>query len=84
MGQCNGITVPHVMPITLAPVTYRLKDADQKHSSVVAKVHYQKRRSREVAERAHKCPQKLQGLQVDEEVNTRFGNLSSSLQRTID
>ena len=65
---------------------YRLKDADQKHSSVVAKVHYQKRRSRKVAERAHKCLQKLQGtksLQVDEEVNTRFGNSSSSLHTTI-
>lgn len=34
---------------------------DQKHSSVVAKVHYQKRRSRDVAAKAHKCMKKLHG-----------------------
>ena len=34
---------------------------DQKHSSMVAKVHYQKRRSREVATKAHECLEKLQG-----------------------
>ena len=28
---------------------------DHKHSSVMAKVHYQKQRSREVASKAHKC-----------------------------
>ena len=60
---------------------HRLLCADQKHSSVVAKVHYQKRRSREVAVKAHECLQKLQGTkgsEVDMEVNTRFGSSSST------
>ena len=55
---------------------------DQKHSSVVAKVHYQKRRSREVAVKAHECLQKVQGTkgsEVDMEVNTRFGSSSSTV-----
>ena len=59
---------------------HRLLCEDQKHSSVVAKVHYQKRRSREVAVKAHECLQKLQGTkgsEVDMEVNTRFGSTSS-------
>ena len=34
---------------------------DQKHSSAVAKVHYQNQRSREVAVKAHECLRKLQG-----------------------
>ena len=34
---------------------------NQKHSSAVSKDHYQKRRSCEVAVKAHKCLQKLQG-----------------------
>ena len=34
---------------------------DQKHSSVVAKVHYQTQRSREVASKEHKCLEKLRG-----------------------
>ena len=37
----------------------RILSEDQKHSSAVAKVHYQKRRSREVAVKAHECLQKL-------------------------
>ena len=48
--------------------------SDQKHSSAVAKVHYQKRRSREVAVKAHECLQKLQGSkgsEVDEDVQAR-------------
>ena len=59
---------------------HRLLCEDQIHSSVVAKVHYQKRRSREVAVKAHECLQKLQGTkgsEVDIEVNTRFGSTSS-------
>ena len=55
---------------------------DQKHSSVVAKVHYQKLRSRKVAVKAHECLQKLQdtkGSEVDTEVNTRFGSSSSTV-----
>ena len=48
---------------------------DQKHSSAVAKAHYQKERSREVAVKAHECLQKLQGTkgsEVDKEVNKKF------------
>ena len=54
----------------------RILSEDQKHSSAVAKVHYQKQRSREVAAIAHECLQKLQGTkgtEVDKEVHTRFG-----------
>ena len=53
---------------------------DQKHSSAVVKVHYQKQRSREVAVRAHECLQKLQGnkgSEVDEDVHARFGASTS-------
>ena len=39
----------------------RILSEDQKHSSAVAKVHYQKRRSHEVAVKAHERLQKLQG-----------------------
>ena len=54
----------------------RILSEDQKHSSAVAKVHYQKRRSREVAVKAHECLQKLQGSkgsEVDEDVQARLG-----------
>ena len=50
----------------------RVLSEDQKHSSAVAKVHYQKQRSREVALKGHECLQKLQGAkgsEVDEDVN---------------
>ena len=59
----------------------RILSEDQKHSSAVAKVHYQKQRSREVAAMAHECLQKLQGTkgsEVDKEVLTRFGCSTSS------
>ena len=59
----------------------RILSEDQKYSSAVAKVHYQKQRSREVAAMAHECLQKLQGTkgtEVDKEVHTRFGCLTSS------
>ena len=59
----------------------RILSEDQKHSSAVAKVHYQKRRSREVAVKAHECLQKLQGSkgsEVDEDVQARFGGSTSS------
>ena len=45
----------------LASEEQRILSEDQKQSSAVAKVHYQKRRSREVAVKAHECLQKLQG-----------------------
>ena len=58
----------------------RILSEDQKHSSAVAKVHYQKQRLREVAVKAHECLQKLQGAkgsEVDNEVNTRFSGSTS-------
>ena len=66
---------------------HRVLCEDQKHSSVVAKVHYQKRRSREVAVEALECLKKFQGvkgLEVDKEVSARFGSSISSLQTIID
>ena len=50
---------------------------DQKHSSVVAKVHYQKRRSRDVATKAHECLKKLhgeKGSQLEGEVSSRLSD----------
>ena len=55
----------------------RILSEDQKHSSAVAKVHYQKQRTREVAVKAHECLRKLQGAkgsEVDREVETRFSS----------
>lgn len=60
---------------------------DQKHSSAVAKVHYQKRRSREVAVKARDCLQKLQGskgLEVDENVQARFGSSTSNSTLSVE
>ena len=54
----------------------KILSEDQKHSSAVAKIHYQKQRSREVAVKGHECLQKLQGSkgsEVDEDVHARFG-----------
>ncbi|XP_068727965.1 uncharacterized protein, partial [Montipora capricornis] len=65
---------------------HRVLCEDQKHSSVVAKVHYQKRRSREVAVKALECLQKLQGIkgsEVDREVNTRFSGAMSSSKAAV-
>ena len=59
----------------------------KKHSSAVAKVHYQKQRSREVAVKAHECLQKLQGTkgsEVDREVQTRFSGSTSSLAAPVE
>ena len=61
---------------------HRLLCEDQKHSPVFAKVHYQKRRSREIAVKADECLQNVQGAKgsvVDMEVNTRFGSSSSTV-----
>ena len=64
----------------LACSEQRILSEDQKHSSAVAKIHYQKQRSREVAVKGHECLQKLQGSkgsEVDEDVHARFGSLAS-------
>jgi len=65
----------------------RILSEDQKHSSAVAKVHYQKQRSREVAVKAHECLQKLQGTkgsEVDKEVHSRFGCSTSSSSPSVE
>ena len=65
----------------------RILSEDQKHSSAVAKVHYQKRRSREVAVKAHECLQKLQGSkgsEVDEDVQARLGGSTSSSTLSVE
>ena len=54
----------------------RVLSEDQKHSSTVDKVHYQKQRSREVALKGHECLQKLQGAkgsEVDEDIFAILG-----------
>ena len=55
---------------------------DQKHSSVVARVHYQKQRSREVASKAHEYLERLHGKKGSEleiDVRSRLsGNFASS------
>ena len=65
----------------------RILSEDQKHSSAVAKVHYQKQRSREVAVKGHECLQKLQGskgLEVDNDVNTRLGHSTSCSEPSLE
>ena len=65
----------------------RILSEDQKHSSAVAKVHYQKQRSREVALKGHECLQKLQGAkgsEVDEDVNARLGDSTSNAGPSVE
>ena len=66
---------------------HEILSEDQKHSSTVAKVHYQKQRSREVAVKAHECLQKLQGAkgsEVDDEVKSRFSSSASMLTASVE
>ena len=65
----------------------RIFSEDQKHSSAVAKVHYQKQRSREVALKGHECLQKLQGAKgskVDEDVHARLGDSTSDAGPSVE
>ena len=65
----------------------RILSEDQKHSSAVAKVHYQKKRSREVALKGHECIQKLQGAkgsEVDEDVHARLGESTSEAGPSVE
>ena len=65
----------------------RILSEDQKHSSAVAKVHYQKQRSREVALKGHECLQKLQGAkgsEVDEDVCARLGDSTSGAGPSVE
>ena len=64
----------------------RILSEDQKHTSAVAKVHYQKQRSREVALKGHECLQKLQGAkgsEVDEDVHARLGDSTSDAEPSV-
>ena len=52
-----------------------------KHRSTVAKVHYQKQRSREVALKGHECQQKLKnakGSEVEKDVHAILGDSTSN------
>ena len=49
---------------------------DQKHSSNVARVHYQKKRSREVAERGRLCMSKL--------LETESCNVENEVEKTME
>ena len=65
----------------------RILSEDQKHSSAVAKVHYQKQRSREVAVKAHEWLQKLQGSkgsEMDEDVHARIDGSTSSSTLSVE
>ena len=65
----------------------RILSEDQKHSFALAKVHYQKQRSREVAVKAHECLQMLQGSkgsEVDEDVQATFGSSISSSTMSVE
>ena len=65
----------------------RILSEDQKHSSAVAKVHYQKQRSREVALKGHEFLQKLQGAkvsEVDEDVQARLGDSTSDAGPSVE
>ena len=60
---------------------------DQKHSSGVVKVHYQKQRSREVALKGHEFLQKLQGAkgsEVDEDALARLGDSTSEAGSSVE
>ena len=68
----------------LSSTTQSTITEDQKHSSVVARVHYQKQRSREVASKAHKCLEKLhgdKGTELEMEVRSRLSDKSTSSQQ---
>ena len=65
----------------------RILSEDQKHSSAVAKVRYQKQPSREVALKGHECLQKLQGAkgsEVDEDVHARHGDSTSNAGPSVE
>ena len=60
---------------------------DQEHSSAVAKVHYQKQRSCEVALKDHECLQKLQGAkesEVDRDINARHRDSTSNTRPSVE
>ena len=59
---------------------------DQKHSSVVAKAHYKKRRSRDIATKAHECLKMLQGepgFRLEETILSTILTSSDSSDRSV-
>ena len=65
----------------------RVLSEDRKHSSAVAKVHYQKQPSLKVALKGHECLQKLQGAkgsEVDEDVYARLGDSTSDAGPSVE
>ena len=66
----------------LSSVAQSTISEDQKHSSVVARVHYQKQRSREVVSKAHEYLERLhgeKGSEIELDVRSRLsGNSASS------
>ena len=65
----------------------RILSEGQKHSSAVAKVHYQKQRSCEVALKGRECLKKLQGAkgsEVDEDVHARLGDSTSEAGPSVE
>ena len=66
----------------LSSVAQSTISEDQKHSSVAARVHYQKQRSREVASKAHEYLERLhgeKGSEIELDVRSRLsGNSASS------
>ena len=60
---------------------------DQKHSSVVARVHYQKQHSRDIAKKGQECIKKLQGVkgeQVEEYIQSQLCALNDSCSQGLD
>ena len=71
----------------LTSTKQKILSEDQKHSSAVAKIHYQKQRSREIAVKGHECLQKLQGSkgsEVDKDVHARFGVSKSASATSVE
>ena len=62
----------------------RILSEDHKHSSAVAKVHYQKQRSREVALKGHECLQGAKGSEVDADVHERLGDSTSHAGASVE
>ena len=65
----------------------RIFSEDRKHSSAVAKVHFRKQWSSEVALKGHECLQKLQGAkgsEVDEDVHARLVDSTSEAGPSVE
>ena len=71
----------------LSSSAQRMISEDHKHSSVVARVHYQEQRSREVATKAHEFQERLhgdKGSELEMDVRSRLSDKSTSFQTQDD